>query len=541
MPHADHPRGSPFYVTTPIYYVNDKPHIGHCYTTLLADVAARAWRLRGRDVFFLTGTDEHADKVVTAAAAHNLSAQQWADRNAAEFEAAFRAFGCSNDDFIRTTQRRHIEKVEAYIRRLQQTGDVYLGDYEGWWDASQEEYVTETAAREAQYKSPVTGRPLIKRTERNYFFRLSAYEARLLAHIEARPAFLQPDARRNEILGRIRQGLQDVPISRAIDPANPATAWGIKAPNDPSHRIYVWIDALFNYLSVVDTPERRRLWPASVHLIGKDILWFHAVIWPALLMALGEPLPGCVYAHSWWIREGRKMSKSLGNFLDFPTLEAYARAYSLDALRWFLTTQGPAGATDADFSHARFVETYNADLANGLGNAASRVANMIAKSFDGKAPDPRGVTAHAGHDWPALAAEAVSASDACLRAHDLAGAVQHGVALTRRVDGYINATEPFKIAKDPARRDELAAILYHCAEAIRVASLLLWPAMPAKIEDLWRRWSCPVRVGVDRVDHLAQWGGLRPGSAIEKGDALFPRADPALPPPTSETPMEQPA
>ncbi len=531
----------PCYLTTPIYYVNDKPHIGHCYTTLLADIAARFQRLFGRDVFFLTGTDEHADKVVTSAAAHNLSPIQWADRNAAEFEAAFRAFGCSNDDFVRTTQPRHIGKVEAYIRRLQASGDIYLGDYEGWWDESQEEYLTETVAREAGFKSPVTGRQLVKRKERNYFFRLAAYEQRLLAHIDANPGFIRPDARRNEIVGRIQQGLQDVPVSRGIDPSNPATAWGIRVPGDPSHRVYVWIDALFNYLSIVDTPERRKYWPASGHLIGKDILWFHAAIWPALLMALGEPLPGCVYAHSWWIREGRKMSKSLGNFLDFPTLEAYAAAYSLDALRWFLATQGPIGATDADFAHARFVETYNADLANGLGNAASRVANMIAKYFGGAAPDPGGVTLHAGHDWPAIAGAAVENARAKVESWDLAGALLEGIALLRRVDGYINATEPFRVAKDPSRTRELGSILYHCAEAIRIASLILWPAMPAKIEDLWGRLSCPVRVGADSFDSLAAWGGLRPGARIEKGDALFMRADTAMPPPTPENVLGAPS
>lgn len=531
MPHADDHR--PYYVTTPIYYVNDKPHVGHVYTTLLADIAARQQRLAGRRVFFLTGTDEHADKVVTSAAAHGVTPIEWADRNAGAFVSAFAAMGVSNDDFVRTTQARHIGKVEEYLRRLQASGDVYLGDYSGWWDESQEEYLTETVAREAGFKSPVTGRALVKRTERNYFFRLSKYESALLAHIEAEPGFIRPEARRNEIVGRIRQGLQDVPVSRAIDPSNPATSWGIRVPGDATHRVYVWIDALFNYLSVVDTAERRSCWPASVHLLGKDILWFHAAVWPALLMALGEPLPGCVYAHSWWIREGRKMSKSLGNFLDFPTMEAYAERYSLDALRWFLATQGPLGATDADFAHARFVEAYNADLANGLGNAASRVSNMIAKYFDGKAPDPAGVTAHAGYDWPALASAAWESGMEKAGALDLSGALQEGLGLLRRVDGYINATEPFKVAKDESRRGELGAILYHCAEAIRAASLLLWPAMPGKIEELWRRWSCPVRVGVDRWSELARWGVLSPGAVIEKGEALFPRADAEAAPPVA--------
>lgn len=519
-----------YYITTPIYYVNDRPHIGHCYTTLLADVIARHQRLGGKGVFFLTGTDEHADRVVTTGAEHGCTPIEWADRNAAEFVRAFAEFGVSNDDFIRTTQRRHIEKVEAYIGRLKDMGAVYLGDYEGWYDVSQDEYMTETAAREAQFKSPVTGKPLVKKTERNYFFKLSAYQDRLLTHIEANPGFLQPEARKSEVLGRIRQGLQDVPISRAVDPANAATQWGIRMPGDPTHRVYVWIDALFNYLSVVDTPERRRMWPPRVHMLGKDILWFHAVIWPCMLMALGEPLPGVVYAHSWWIREGRKMSKSLGNFLDFPTLQAYAAAFSLDALRWFLVTQGPMGATDADFAHARFVEIYNSALANGVGNATSRVGNMIGRYFEGKIPDPMGVTSHAGHDWPALAGASAAAHVTKMEALDLSGACEEALGLARRVDGYINATEPFKLAKDPSKRDELGAILYHCAEALRLCCAMLEPVMPAKMGEALARLGAPPREGGWAT--ITRWGGLKPGSAVTVGDPLFPRADAALPAPT---------
>ncbi len=517
-----------FYITTPIYYVNDRPHIGHVYTTLIADVGARLARLAGRDVFFLTGTDEHAEKVVTSAAAKGVKPIEWADRNAAAFQEAFRYFAISNDDFIRTTQARHIEKVEAYIRRLLASGAIYQGDYEGWWDESQEEYLTETTAREANYKSPVSKKPLVRRREKNYFFKLSAYQDHLLAHIEAHPEFLQPDARRNEVVGRIRQGLQDVPISRAAEPGS--TPWGILMPDDPQHRIYVWIDALFNYLSTIDTPERRRYWPANIHALGKDILWFHAVIWPCMLMALGESLPRVIYAHSWWIREGQKMSKSLGNFLDFPTLRGYADAFSLDALRWFLLTQGPLGATDADFAHARFVETYNADLANGVGNAASRVSNMIDKYFGGACPDPRGVTNHAGHDWPTLSGAAVDRALGAIDSFDIEGALEAGLGLVRRVDAYINATEPFKVAKDESRRDELAVILYHCAEALRIAGLILQPAMPTKMADMLARFGAP-DISTARLDRDGKWGGLRPGVTVRKGEALFPRADVDAPAP----------
>lgn len=525
-PMASQKQQQTHYITTPIYYVNDKPHIGHCYTTLVADVAARFQRFLGRDTFFLTGTDEHAEKVVDSAAERGVTPQEWADRNAAEFEEAFAALNFSHDDFLRTTQTRHTEKVEAYITALRDSGDIELGDYEGWWDASQEEYVTETTAREHEYKSPVTGRDLEKRKQRNYFFKLSKYAERLEKHIEEHPGFIRPESRRNEVLGRIKTGLQDVPVSRAVDSDDARSQWGILMPGDNEHRIYVWIDALFNYLSAVDTDDRRKYWPADVHVMAKDILWFHAVIWPCLLMALNKPLPKCVYAHSYWIREGRKMSKSLGNFLDMPTIDAYCEAFSRDAVRWHLATHGPMGATDADFAHARFVEVYNADLANGIGNAASRVSNMIAKYFDGECPDPKGVTEYAGHDWPKLAREAVDAAEAKIEVMDLPGALRAGVQLAARVDGYIHATEPFKLAKDESRRDEVAAILYHSAEALRIASLLMWPAMPDRIEDLWSRLGCAYTPGVDTLPELAKWGRLAPGALIVKGEPLFPRADP---------------
>ncbi len=521
-----------YYVTTPIYYVNDRPHIGHCYTTLLADVAARFMRLSGRETFFLTGTDEHAEKVVAAAAERGITPIAWADRNAHAFQEAFAELNFSNDDFIRTTEDRHKDKVDAYIRALKETGDIFLGDYEGWWDGSQEEYVTETTAREHDFKSPVTGRPLVKRTERNYFFRLSKYADRLLAHIEANPHFIAPEARRNEVVGRIKTGLQDVPVSRAVDPNDEAASWGILMPDDPGHRVYVWIDALFNYLSAVDTDDRRAYWPADAHVIGKDILWFHAVIWPCMLMAMDKALPGCVYAHSYWIREGRKMSKSLGNFLDMPTLRGYCNEFGVDAVRWYLATQGPMGATDADFAHGRFVEMYNADLANSVGNAMSRVSNMIAKYFDGALPDAKGVTEYAGHDWPAITNAAVESAIAKMNRLDIPGAMQDGLSIVRRVDGYVHATEPFKLAKDESRMGDVAAILYHCAEALRIASLILWAAMPERMEEAWKRFGTPVVVGETPLKELAQWGRLTPGTPIEKGEALFPRADAEAPEPT---------
>ncbi|QYK48078.1 MAG: methionine--tRNA ligase [Phycisphaeraceae bacterium] len=594
MPNMPTAEKRPLYITTPIYYVNDRPHIGHCYTTLVGDVAARMARLIGRDVFFLTGTDEHAEKVVASASQRGLTPIQWADQNAAEFRAAFKAMNFSNDDFVRTTEERHITRASAYIEKLVKSGDIALGDYEGWWDASQEEYLTETVAKENDFKSPVTKKPLERRTEKNYFFDLPKYEARLRRAIESGEIQILPEQRKNEVLGRIKTGLQRVPVSRAIKPGD--ADWGIKMPGDPNHRVYVWIEALCNYLTVVDTPERRTYWPQGsgkpntgeplvtapiVHFMAKDILWFHAVIWPAMLMALGEPVPKTVYAHAYFVSEGVKMSKSLGNFIEIDQLKAYADRYSLDAVRWYLATQGPLGATDADFAYGRFVEVYNADLANGIGNCASRVANMIEKYFEGSVPAPNweGNLSHfytadnfdselsialkaradagkpasesdrlKGYRFPEKTAYWSNRFAESLHTGQLDEAVRNGIVAVQFVDEFISHTAPFTLAKRiddlPGSREALGAILYACAEALRIASLMLYPAMPEKMASLWRLWNCSPLTDPDDcnsafkapLSELAQWAhpvhGLKPGQKIAKGDALFMRADPKEPAPT---------
>ncbi len=578
----------PYYITTPIYYVNDRPHIGHCYTTTVADVAARFARLLGRDTFFLTGTDEHAEKVVKTALERGKTPQEWADINAAEFQKAFDLMAIDADDFMRTSQERHKARASAYIQQLKDSGDIYLGDYEGWYDPSQEEYLTETVAKEAGYNSPVTGRPLEKRTEKNWFFRLSNYEAKLLKAIDTGEYRILPDARKNEVLGRLRQGLNDVPVSRAVKAGD--ADWGILMPGDPEHRVYVWIEALCNYLSAVDNERepstvqaeggsREKYWPASVHVMAKDILWFHAVIWPAMLMALGKPLPKVIYAHAYFVAEGRKMSKSLGNFIEIDQLRAYsewvlesekkqaekesreARPLGIDAVRWYLATQGPLGANDADFAHTKFVEVYNADLANGIGNCASRVGNMVDKYFEGKIPvparKPDGVDQgrwDAVFHFPGMVngcAGIAAHIDACA----IDQALQLGGSYVNAIDQFIAQHRPFSIAKeDPQARwselgcgltnaQALATILYHSAEAVRIASLLLAPALPNKMAELWRNWHCsplkdpdnPNSGFVAPLEELARWGGphsLKPGQKIEKGAALFMRAGPDEHPPT---------
>ncbi len=526
---------SPRYITTPIFYVNDRPHIGHVYTATMCDVYARYMRGAGHNVFFLTGTDEHGQKVEKSALARDIPPQALADENAAVFQKAMADFAISHDDFIRTTQPRHEKQVQAFVAKLLAGGAIYLGEFEGWYDEGQEEYHTETKAKDLNYVSPISKKPLVRAREKNYYFRLSAYQKPLEEFFAANPGFVRPEARRNEVLGRLREGLQDVPVSRTN------FKWGIPLSNDPQHVIYVWIDALFNYITALglgeppESPEnavrkaREKYWPATYHIVGKEILWFHAVIWPAILMALELPQPKCVYAHSFWISEGQKMSKSLGNFIDQETMAGYISRYSLDALRYYLATQGPLGAQDANFSAAHFHDIYSTDLVNTVGNCASRVTAMIGKYFEGVAPAPvataKRTTTDAFFDIPAAAATAISESQKAMEAFDLSTAIAAPLALIRKVDGYINATEPFKIAKDPARIGELQTILYECIEAVRIASLLLWPVMPGKMEELWRALN--ISPSQTALQEATQWGGMKPGTKVAKV-ALFPRVDAVL-------------
>jgi len=504
-------------ITTPIYYVNDKPHIGHVFTTTLCDTWARAMRLRGRDTFFLTGTDEHGVKVEKSATANGVSPQEWADRNAAEFEQVLRLFQQTNDDFIRTTQPRHEKQVQALVERLKAAGVLYKGAFEGWYDEGEENYLTETRAKECEYKSPVSGRPLVRAKEENWYFKLSAFAPRLQAMFDGNPDFVRPAARRNEVLGRLREGLQDVPMTRTN------FAWGIPMPGDPGHVIYVWIDALFNYITALglgdgSVKERAKYWPADYHVIGKEILWFHAVIWPAMLMALDLPLPKCVYAHSFWISEGQKMSKSLGNFIDLAALDGYMKKYGLDALRWFMLTRGPLEATDADFRVLTFHETYVADLVNTVGNCSSRVTAMIAKTYDGAMP----ADAQHGGEWPARCAAAVKAWESHMDRFELAQAASTAIGLLREVDGFINRTEPFKLAKDPAKAGEVASILAQCAETVRIAGLLLEPFLPERMRDL-RAAMGDVLANAPWQQRVT-WGGLAAGTRLSKV-ALYPRIE----------------
>ncbi len=499
---------SKFYVTTPIYYVNDKPHIGHLYTTTMADILARYHRLFKEDVFFLTGTDEHAAKVVEAAKERGLTPLQWADQNAAAFAETFQKFFITNNDFVRTTQERHQKKVQDYVAKLMQTGDVFSGEYEGWYDAGQEEYVTDNKAKDYDYKSPINGKPLLRKKERNYFFRLSKYAPKLLELLEKRNEFdVQPEARRNETINRIKEGLNDVPISRSG-----TGGWGIPIPGDPDQNVYVWIDALFNYLSIVDTPQRRHYWPADVHLIAKDILWFHAVIWPAMLLALEEPLPRVVYSHSFWTSEGQKMSKSLGNFIDLDKIEDYAWRFGVDALRWFLATNGPFETMDSDFSENKFIGVYNSDLANDYGNLLNRISGLIGKYFNGEVPE-YDTASPFGQVIKETISEMVERIPKKINNLELQEAL---VEMMRKV-GLLNSQLEFQAPWQQMKQDpKLAATtLYVVAEGLRLCTVLLQPVMPEKTKI--------VLEVLGAAGTGTKWGELKSGTKLKTHGPLFPR------------------
>jgi methionyl-tRNA synthetase len=512
-----------YYVTTPIYYVNDVPHIGHSYTTIAADVLARFWRAVGRDVRFLTGTDEHGIKIVKASEEKGITPRQLADDVVVHFQDLWRDLNVSNDDFIRTTQDRHERRVQALVQALVDRDEIYLGKYEGLYDEGQEEYVTESAARENDYKSPITGKPLVRYSEENWFFRLSKWVPKLLEVIEADPDFVQPTARRNEVVSKLKQGVEDLCISRNKD----KLPWGIEMPNDASHVVYVWIDALSNYYTALGLPEigdefdagHEKYWPCDVHLIGKDILWFHAVYWPCMLMALDLPLPKCVFAHGWWTSEGKKMSKSLGNFISRETIAELCEEYSRDVYRYYLLRAVTFGS-DGDFSRDMLRERYNVELANGIGNLLSRTVNMIGRYFDGIIPEP-GQPGEIEADVLAAARALHEGAEAAMEHCRFHVYLDLVADITSATNQYIDRTEPFKLAKDETQRERLGTILYTCAEAVRVLLVYLRPFMPETVDRGlaqigWADTDAPLA-------ETGAWGLLAAGTKTAQGDGLFPR------------------
>jgi len=515
-----------YYVTTPIYYVNDAPHIGHSYTTIAADVLARYHRASGRDVRFLTGTDEHGIKIVKAAGEKDLSPKELADSVVVHFQQLWKDLEITNDDFIRTSSDRHEKRVQALVSEMVSRDEIYLGKYEGWYDEGQEEFVTESTARDNEYKSEINGKPLVRYSEESYFFRLTKWVPRLIEYIEANPHFVQPDSRRNEVLSKLKMGVEDLSISRQQEKLG---GWGVPMPNDPSHSVYVWIDALSNYYTSLGMPEigdehdgaGKQYWPADMHLIGKDILWFHAVYWPCMLMALDLPLPKCVFAHGWWTSEGKKMSKTLGNFISREAIAEICEEYSVDVYRYFLLRAVTFGS-DGDFSREMLKRRYNTELANGVGNLLSRTVKMIGKYFDGVIPQADeaevGSDAQPVFDAATALIESAAPAMAACQFHRYLDAL---VSLVDATNRFIDVTEPFKLAKDESKRARLGGILYVCAEAVRLILTYLSPLMPASAA------AGLSQLGVDgelaSLAEAGRWGVLVAGTKTGKAQGLFPR------------------
>ncbi len=506
-----------FYITTPIYYPNAEPHLGHVYTTICADAVARYHKLKGDDTWFLTGTDEHGIKMVKTAESQGTTPAELVERNVPIFTSLWRELKICNDDFIRTTSDRHKAGVKAIVEKMLANDDIYLGSYEGWYDEGQEEFVTETAAKEQGYKSAVSDRPLVRYKEPTYFFRLKKYAAQVQQHIERHPEFIQPEARRNEVLSKLKAGVEDLSISRAT------LKWGIPLPHDPEHVIYVWIDALSNYITALgygqnDDARYRRYWP-GVHLIGKEILWFHTVYWPAMLLSIGEPLPKQVFAHGWWTAEGKKMSKSMGNFIDLEKLRAVIRDYSLDALRYYLLTAAPFG-NDLNWTDADFHKSFN-ELANVVGNCLNRVLKMTGKYRGGVLP-PATPLEQIDFDLEARSTALVGQVEAAYESIELQQAAWLPIELARATNGYIDATEPFKLAKDESKRERLDTVLNLACQAIYRALVALLPVLPEKAADGLRQLGVSIE-GKTLEALFAE--PLQPGHQLGEGSPLFPKIE----------------
>jgi methionyl-tRNA synthetase len=519
-----------FYLTTPIYYVNDVPHIGHAYTTIAADVLARYKRLAGNEVFFLTGTDEHGIKIERSARERGVSPQEWTDAISADFRSLWERFNISYDDFIRTSQPRHKVVAQAVFQKAYDKGDIYKGLYEGWYCIPDETFLLESELQGG--KCPICGRSVEWITEEAYFFRLSRYQDWILAHIETHPTFIQPVSRRNEVLSFVRSGLRDLCVSRST------FTWGIPVPFDPGQVIYVWIDALTNYLTAIgygsDPQTFRKFWPANIHLIGKEILRFHAVIWPILLRSADLPPPTQVFAHGWWTVDGERISKSKGNGIDPGRLakELAQRAATsvetaVDAIRYFVLREVAFGL-DGDFSQESLVQRFNADLANDLGNLLSRTLTMLQRYCQGVVPAPAAAEGEA-NALAEAAAKLWPDFDPLLNELAFHKALARLWEYIRLVNRYVDEQAPWVLARNPAQRRRLDTVLYNQVESLRLIALLLFPFMPHTAASLWRQLGIQGEIATQRLANATAWGGTRPGTPIQPGEQLFPRIDAGRP------------
>jgi methionyl-tRNA synthetase len=511
-----------FYITTPIYYVNARPHIGHAYTTIACDAIARRQRMLGADTFFLTGTDEHGQKIERAAQAAGKTPQQFTDEVSAQFRALWARMGITNDDFIRTTEERHKKRVQELFRRIRDNGHIYKGTYTGQYCVYDELYVDAVGPGAP---CPECGRPTETVKEENYFFKLSAFADKLLQLYTEQPDFIRPETRRNEVMSFVRGGLRDLSISRST------FSWGIPVPDDPKHVIYVWLDALANYITAIGYGSShkgaqeafQKYWPADLHMIGKEIVRFHCVYWPAFLMAAELPLPKGIMAHGWLLFEENKMSKSRGNIVRTETILDVLGA---DALRYFLLREVVFGQ-DGSFSFDALVQRYNADLANGLGNLASRTLTMITRYFRGEIPYPSAAVSQKAGDSAIAerARETIAECSLLFEQYQFSRALEVAWGLVAAVDKYIVENEPWALGErqDEESRSRLATILYTSAEALRIVTVLAHPVIPDATSRIWAQ----LGLGDIRKFPLSdlKWGQLQLSTKLGAVEAVFPRAD----------------
>ncbi len=509
----DRPR---YYLTTPIYYANARPHVGSAYTTLVADTVARFKRMQGYDVAFVTGTDEHGENIARAAAKAGVSPREHVDRYSAIFRNLWNELGISYTHFVRTTSLDHLRAVRRLLLRARDTGFVYKAFYQGRYCVFDNLYVTDTTD---PVDCPLCGRPAEIVSEENYFFKLSAFQDKLLKLYQDQPDFIRPAFRRNEVQRFVEAGLRDISVSRKT------VKWGLPWPDDPDHVVYVWYDALTSYLSGIgygdDELQWEKYWPAQLHLIGKEIIRFHCVYWPAFLMAAQEPLPKCVFAHGWLLFEQQKMSKSKGNVA---YAEPIARTVGVDALRYYLLRDVPFGQ-DGNFSHEALLTRYNSDLANGLGNLASRTLAMIGRYCESQIPaaKPEAI----GDAENSLAAAVTEAARTVIAQYEelsFSRALEVVWAAIAEVDGYLTANKPWTLADDPGQRAHLETVLYYAAESLRILVALAHPALPIATEKIWQQLGQSGALAEARIDQIA-WGGLRPGTPIGEPAAVFPRVE----------------